>query len=366
MKNPLCSLPCFSVSKKKYSQLYQRSQLPEGLCRHFSLAQIKAATDNFNEDSIIGRGDYGTAYKGTTNDGTIVVLKRWQSESGSYLLREMQNEVRFLCQLRHPHLASLIGICEEGNEAIPVYEYMSGGALSDRLYGQGYAPLLWKQRLQICVGAARGLHYLHTGAKYALFHGHITSRNLLLNEELSCKITDFGLSKLGSFCMSKASKVRRESKIKGIHGYMAPEYAMHGELTEKSDVFSFGVVLFEVLFGRPEYDSSLPEEKRYLFAMAMESIIEGTIYHAIDPQLKGRIAPECLNKYLEIAFSCVHDKGSERPEMGEVEVTLELALELQDRADAEMEAINPCGQYMHDEAPISIDAETIKISSLLI
>ncbi|KAB2004075.1 hypothetical protein ES319_D11G173200v1 [Gossypium barbadense] len=134
---------------------------------------------------------------------------------------------------------------------------------------------------------------------------------------------------------------------------MAPEYAMLGELTEKSDVYSFGIVLFEVLFGRRQYDSTLPKKKQYLFDWAMESLSQGTIYHAIDPYLKGRIAPECLNKYLEIASSCVHFMGNGRPAMGEVEVTLELALELQERADSEMGRIYLSGEFMYEEALFS-------------
>ncbi|KAK9035044.1 hypothetical protein V6N11_077095 [Hibiscus sabdariffa] len=346
MKNPLCSLACFSVSNKKSLQC---SQLPEGLCCHFSLAEIKAATNNFKADSVIGRDSYGNTYKGTTNDGTIVAVKRWQRKNGSYRASEFQNELLFLCQLRNPHLVSLLGISEDGNEMILVYEYTSRGAFSDHLYGEGYAPLHWKQRLQICIGAARGLHYLHTGVKHAVFHCDIKTSNILIDEECSSKLSGFGLSKLGPRSMSKAL-IRKESRITGTYGYMAPEYALHGELTDRSDVYSFGVVLFEVLFGRRVYDAI---QSWNLLEYAQESLREGTIYHAIDPHLKGRIAPQCLDKYLEIAISCVHRIGNERPAMGEVEVTLELALELQGRADAEMQATNPCGECMYEQVLFS-------------
>ncbi|GMI67124.1 FERONIA [Hibiscus trionum] len=356
MKNPLRSLPCFSVSNKKSPPC---SQLPEGLFRHFTLSQIRAATNNFNADAIIGRGGYGTVYKGTTNDGTIVAVKRWEIKNGAYRYGagagagQFQNRLLFLCQLRHPHLVSLIGICEEGNERIQVCEYTSRGALCDHLYGEGYAPLLWKQRLQICIGAARGLHYLHAGAKHAVLHRDIRTSNILLDGECSPKLSGFGLSKLGPRSMSKALIRMDTTRVVGTFGFMAPEYALRGELTEKSDIFSFGVVLFEVLFGRRNYNDTLPPNQVYLLDYAQEPLSEGTIYHAIDPHLKGRIAPECLNKYLEIACSCVHHNGNERPAMGEVEVTLELALELQDSADAEMQAINPCGECMYEEALFS-------------
>ncbi|MBA0590242.1 hypothetical protein Gorai_018956, partial [Gossypium raimondii] len=255
------------------------------------------------------------------DDGTVVAVRRCRSSLRA--VRELQNEVRLLCQLRHPHLVSLIGFCLVENELFAVLEYMSRGSLADFLFGKDYVPLSWKHRLHICIGAARGLHYLHTGAKHAVIHRGIKSSNMLLDEEWCCKLSDFGLSKLGPPSMSKAL-IRKDSSVRGTFGYLAPEYAAHGELTEKSDVYVFGVVLFQ-----------------------------GTIHHAIDPYLKGRIAPECLNKYLEIASSCVHLKGNERPAMGEVEVTLELALELQGRADSEMESIYPSGEFMYEEASFS-------------
>ncbi|XP_052480247.1 receptor-like protein kinase FERONIA [Gossypium raimondii] len=351
MKYPLWSLLTFFVSKKTAPQL-QGSELPEDICRQFSLAEIEAATNNFHPDSIIGIGRYGSLYKGTIDDGTVVAVRRCRSSLRA--VRELQNEVRLLCQLRHPHLVSLIGFCLVENELFAVLEYMSRGSLADFLFGIGkdYVPLSWKHRLHICIGAARGLHYLHTGAKHAVIHRGIKSSNMLLDEEWCCKLSDFGLSKLGPPSMSKAL-IRKDSSVRGTFGYLAPEYAAHGELTEKSDVYVFGVVLFQVLYGRRTLDPTLPDNQINLLIWAKESLREGTIHHAIDPYLKGRIAPECLNKYLEIASSCVHLKGNERPAMGEVEVTLELALELQGRADSEMESIYPSGEFMYEEASFS-------------
>ncbi|KAB2004077.1 hypothetical protein ES319_D11G173500v1 [Gossypium barbadense] len=346
MKNPLGSLLSFLGLKKKSPRL----ELLEGLCCRFSLAQIKAATNNFHPLSYIGEGAFGTVYKGTLHDGTIVAVKR----SKKSYQGEFKNEVRLLCQLRHPHLVSLIGFCVEGSEMVVVFEYMSRGSLADFLFGirKDYVPLSWKHRLHICIGAARGLHYLHTGAKHAVIHRGIKSSNMLLDEEWCCKLSDFGLSKLGPPSMSKAL-IRKDSSVRGTFGYLAPEYVVHGELTEKSDVYVFGVVLFQVLYGRRTLDLALPDNQINLLIWAKESLREGTIHHAIDPYLKGRIAPECLNKYLEIASSCVHLKGNERPAMGEVEVTLELALELQGRADSEMESIYPSGEFMYEEASFS-------------
>ncbi|XWS36839.1 hypothetical protein CRYUN_Cryun20dG0120200 [Craigia yunnanensis] len=312
----------------------------------------------FHRDSIIGKGGFGIVYIGTIGDGTMVVVKRYQSGT-SQGVREFRNEVQLLYQLRHPHLVSLLGFCHEQNEIAHIYEYMSSGSLADYLYLKDYVPLLdeslkiyiqhplgWKEGLQICICVARGLHYLHTGAKRAVIHRDVKSSNILLDDEWSSKLSDFGLSKLGPLSMSKSS-IRIESEVAGTIGYMAPEYIISGELTEKAEVYSFGVVLFEVLSGRSVHDKTSPKG---LLGWVSENIRKGTIYHVIGPHLEGTIALDCFKKYLEIACSCVPYSGNERPAMGEVEVTLELALELQEKADCEMEGINPYGECMYDEA----------------
>ncbi|XVF81748.1 hypothetical protein PTKIN_Ptkin15bG0181100 [Pterospermum kingtungense] len=341
MKNSLHRLFGFFLFLKKKSPYDQRQrpELPEDLYRQFSLEEIKAATNNFHQDSIIGQGGFGIVYRGTIDDGTMVVAVKRVARSSLQGTREFRTEVQLLSQLRHPHLVHLLGFCVEQNEMIIVYEYMSRGSLDAFLFGNiADVPLGWRQRLQICIGVARGLHYLHTGAKYRVIHRDIKISNVLLDDEWSSRISDFGLSIMGPRSMSKPL-IRTTSRIAGTYGYMAPEYAMNGEMTDKSDAFSFGVVLLEVLCGKRTYDLKINGE----FSR------EENIYHVIDPYLKGRIAPDCLKKYLEIACSCVKHNRNERPDMGEVEVTLELALELQEKADSEMEGLNPYGEWMYDE-----------------
>ncbi|XVE78554.1 hypothetical protein DITRI_Ditri13aG0154900 [Diplodiscus trichospermus] len=333
----------FKVLKKKSPQI-RNPDLPEDTCRQFSLTEIKAATNNFHPDSIIGKGRFGIVYKGTTDDGIMVAVKRHQN--GSVLgVEDFQNEVKLLCQLRHPHLVSLIGFCHEQNEMILVYEYLSRRSLFDNLFGKDYVPLYWKQRLKICIGVARGLHYLHIGAKRGVIHLDLKCWNILLDNGRSSKISNFALSKMGPPGMFKPLQ-RMESRI--VRRYMSPEYVRYGELTEKSDVFSFGVVLFEVLCGRTFRNARSPGS--LLIVWAAKFIREGTIYHVIDPYLQGNIAPDCFKKYLEIACSCLHYDRNERPDMGEVEVTLELALELQEKADSEMEGINSYGECMYKDS----------------
>ncbi|XVE49721.1 hypothetical protein DITRI_Ditri01bG0103800 [Diplodiscus trichospermus] len=270
----------------------------------------------------------------------MVAVKRYKLQK----VEVFRNEVKLLCQLRHPHVVSLIGFCHGRNEMIIVVEYMRRGSVSDTLHGKTYVPLCWKQRLKICIGVARGLHYLHAGAKRAVIHRLICSPTILLDDEWSPKLSAFGLSKIGPLSMSK-SLIEIESELGGSIGYVDPELLYHNVLlTDKSDAYSFGVVLFELLCGREVLDGE--DNQKFLIHRVCECMRNGAIYQAIDPFLKGKIAPSSLQKFLEIAFSCIRLRGIQRPALGEVEATLELALELQNRADSEMGCINPQGEVL--------------------
>ncbi|XVF71281.1 hypothetical protein PTKIN_Ptkin12aG0024400 [Pterospermum kingtungense] len=339
----------FSWLFEKHAGVHNNPALPEEIARQFSLAEIKAATNNFQEDLVIGQGSFGHVYKGFFHDGNLVVaVKRLSPDSRQGFL-EFQTELMLLCQLRHQNLVSLIGFCNDKEEMILVYEYMRNGSLRDHLYGSGYDPLPWKQRLEICIGAARGLHYLHTGAKQAIIHRDIKSSNILLDDNWVCKLCDFGLSKLRPRSKSKSLE-KINTAVKGSWGYLDPEYARGNELSEKSDVYSFGVVLFEVLCARKAIDKKLPDIEVNLAFWAGRCIGEGTIYKVIDPYLMGRIAPECFKIFVDIAYSCTSQEGNRRPEMGEVEVMLERALELQEKADSDTVHLAPNGEYMYEEA----------------
>ncbi|KAK6270614.1 hypothetical protein POUND7_007712 [Theobroma cacao] len=363
MGNPSHFLPsCFRAGNRKPeiskgNEKHARiAALPEGIYRQFSLTEIKAATNNFHPKSLIGVGGFGNMFKGIVDDGNVVAVKRFRPDSARYAVSEFQNEVQLLCQLCHQHLVSLIGYCNDKDEKIVVFEFMNNGSLGDHLYGCGYDPLPWKQRLEICIGAASGLHYLHTGAKHAVIHRDVKSSNILLDDKWVSKFSDFGLSKMRpqpSYNMSKALK-KIESRTIGTLGYMAPEYAKRDELSEKCDVYSFGVVLFEVLCARKVFDLSLDKHEVNLVDWVRHFIGEGTIYNIIDPYLKGRIAPECFKIFVDIAYCCVSEEGDRRPEMGEVELMLELALEMQEKADSEMKDVDPHGECMYGEISFSI------------
>ncbi|OMP11303.1 hypothetical protein COLO4_03901 [Corchorus olitorius] len=385
MRNNLlyCSLSLIGVSERTLNKIKlprsraksaNEASLPEGLCRQFSLKEIRASTFNFDSKFVIGRGGSGDVYKGVMDNGTLVVaVKRLKPRTSSRAreklgLEEFRNEVKLLCQLRHQHLIYLIGFCHEKDEKILVYNYMSNGSLYDRLHNSiGYDPLSWKQRLEICIGPARGLHYLRTGAKRAIIHRDIKTNNILMDGQLVPKLSDFGLSEIGPSIVPNAPlklvddhkweyHLIRESieslstTVVGTFGYLDPEYFLTGVLNLKSDVYSFGVVLFEVLCCcRPVVKADVEKDRVHLVEWVIRCIKDGTIYDTIDPFLRGKVSPGSLEKFMEIACHCVHVSGKKRPAMGEVEATLELALEMQIQADSEMEHIHPNGECMYEE-----------------
>ncbi|KAM3713063.1 hypothetical protein ACB094_01G227500 [Castanea mollissima] len=305
------------------------STLPCSLSRYFSLAEIIEATNNFDKVLIIGAGGFGDVYKGYINGSaaTPVAIKRLKSGSQQGA-QEFKTEIAMLSQLRHRHLVSLIGYCEDGNEMILVYDYMAHGTLRDHLYNTKYQPLSWKQRLQICIGAAHGLNYLHTGATYTIIHRDMKSTNILLDEQWLAKVSDFGLSKFGPIMF----KSHVSTVVKGTFGYLDPEYYRYQRLTEKSDVYSYGVVLCEVLCGKPPIIRTDEDEPMGLVAWVLQWYRNGKLDQIVDPSLKGEIEPECLKKFGEIVENCLLDNGTKRPSMNDVVGGLELVLELQESA----------------------------------
>ncbi|KAL3722007.1 hypothetical protein ACJRO7_034367 [Eucalyptus globulus] len=322
-------LPAFRGGSKLTEQTTHGSAVPNfHLGLNIPLAEVHFSTNYFNEKLLIGSGGFGNVYRGTLRDGTKVAVKRSQPGSGQGF-SEFQTELTVLSKIRHRHLVSLIGYCAERLEMILVYEFMEKGSLRDHLYNSDFPFLAWKQRLEICIGAARGLNYLHKGVAGGIIHRDIKSTNILLDENYVAKVADFGLSKLGPL---DQSQTHVSTAVKGTFGYFDPEYFMTQQLTEKSDVYSFGVVLLEVLCARPSIDPLLPREQANLAEWGITCIKNGNIDKIVDPVLAGQINPNSLRKYGEVAEKCLQEEGKERPSMRDVLLDLEFALQLQQTA----------------------------------
>ncbi|KAG6409114.1 hypothetical protein SASPL_132146 [Salvia splendens] len=303
-----------------------RGSLRCDTCRYLSIGEIRTATRNFDESFIIGRGGYGNVYRGLIdNAATTVAIKRLSSNSNQGA-HEFLTEIDMLSKLRHLHLVSLIGYCDDNGEMILVYDYMARGTLRDHICNPDNSPLMWKQRLQICLGAAKGLDYLHTGTKHAIIHRDVKSTNILLDGKWVAKISDFGLSKMGP---ENQSFTHISTNVKGTFGYLDPKYYTTGKLTSKSDVYAFGVVLFEVISGRAAVDTRLEEEQHSLAGWARYCIQEGKLDQLIDQSLMGQISAACLEAFVGIGGRCLHLQPQERPAMGDVVKGLELAMALQ-------------------------------------
>ncbi|XVE63335.1 hypothetical protein DITRI_Ditri07aG0011900 [Diplodiscus trichospermus] len=227
---------------------------------YFSLRQIKAATNNFDSANMIGEGGFGPVYKGVLSDGRVIAVKQLSSKSKQGN-REFVNEIGMISALQHPNLVKLYGCCIEGNQLLLIYEYLENNCLARALFGRDEQRLTldWSTRKKICMGIARGLAYLHEESRLKIVHRDIKATNVLLDKNLNAKISDFGLAKL-----DEEENTHISTRIAGTIGYMAPEYAMRGYLTDKADVYSYGVVLLEIVSGKSNTNYRPKEEFVYL------------------------------------------------------------------------------------------------------
>ncbi|KAF7020002.1 hypothetical protein CFC21_033125 [Triticum aestivum] len=283
-----------------------------------SVQVLRCATKNFAPDNVLGRGGFGVVYKGVLHDGTMIAVKRMESSViSNKALDEFQAEIAILTKVRHRNLVSIMGYGIEGNERLLVYEHMSNGALSKHLFHwkqHELEPLSWKKRLNIALDVARGMEYLHTLAQQCYIHRDLKSANILLGDDFRAKVSDFGLLKSapdGNFSVA--------TRLAGTFGYLAPEYAVTGKITTKADVFSFGVVLMELITGMTAIDERrIDEETRYLaswFGQIRKD--EEKFRAAIDPtlELTDEIF-ESISVLAELAGHCTSREPSQRPDMG--------------------------------------------------
>ncbi|KAK9032117.1 hypothetical protein V6N11_056400 [Hibiscus sabdariffa] len=293
-----------------------------GSAKTFTASEMEKATDNFDDSRILGEGGFGRVYSGVLGDGTKVavkVLKRDDQQGG----REFLAEVEMLSRLHHRNLVKLIGICTEERNRCLVYELIPNGSVESHLHGldKESAPLDWDSRIKIALGAARGLAYLHEDSSPRVIHRDFKSSNILLEHDFTPKVSDFGLARTA---MDEEGR-HISTRVMGTFGYVAPEYAMTGHLLVKSDVYSYGVVLLELLTGRKPVDmTQLPgRENLVAWARPLLATKEG-LETIIDPSLGSDVPFESVAKVAAIASMCVQPEVSHRPFMGEVVQALKL------------------------------------------
>ncbi|XP_073158729.1 cysteine-rich receptor-like protein kinase 2 [Henckelia pumila] len=283
----------------------------------YSYKDLKSATDNFSKENKLGEGAFGEVYKATLKNGNMVAVKKLIISNNS-AKAEFESEVRLISNVHHRNLIRLLGCCNKGSELLLVYEYMANGSLDKFLYGDKRGALSWKHRLDIIIGMARGLAYLHEQYHVCIIHRDIKPSNILLDDEFQAKICDFGLARLYPENQSHVS-----TKFAGTLGYTAPEYAVHGHLSEKVDTYSFGVVILEIISGRRSGDMDLESDTQYLVEEAWKLYGDGMPEKLADETLDSNdYKPEDLKKIVELGLICLQSPPSSRPTMSEVLVML--------------------------------------------
>lgn len=294
----------------------------------FTGKEIKKATNNFYKDRLLGSGGYGEVYKGILKDGTEVAVKcaKLGNTKGT---DQVLNEVRILCQVNHRSLVGLLGCCVELEQPIMVYEYISNGTLLEHLQGLkpgGRGKLTWPRRLQIAHDTAEGLSYLHSSATPPIYHRDVKSSNILLDEKLNAKVSDFGLSRLAHTDMSHISTCAQ-----GTLGYLDPEYYKKYQLTDKSDVYSFGVVLLELLTSQKAIDFNRAEDDVNLAVYVRRMVEEEKLMETVDPVLKEKaseLEQETIKALAFLAVGCLEEQRQNRPSMKEVAEEIEYIISI--------------------------------------
>ncbi|XP_047976857.1 cysteine-rich receptor-like protein kinase 3 [Salvia hispanica] len=284
-------------------------QLPN----RYSYTDLKEATNNFSEENKIGQGAFGAVYKATLRNDTVVAVKKLDMKH-SGAKEDFESEVRLISNVHHRNLVRLLGCCTKGFDLLLVYEFMEKKSLDRFLYGQNRGLLSWKQRVDIIFGTAKGIAFLHEDYHTTIIHRDIKPGNILLNNHFQAKIADFGLARLLPENQTHAS-----TNFAGTLGYTAPEYAIRGHLSEKVDIYSFGIVMLEIISGRRSTDVTPDSTYEYLLKEAWKLYEKDTHQNLVDVALNlNEYQVEEVKKLVEIAMLCVQSAPSSRPTMSRV------------------------------------------------
>ncbi|XP_028787883.1 cysteine-rich receptor-like protein kinase 10 [Neltuma alba] len=315
------SIICLRMRKtrdaiQKEAELDDETEFIESLQLDFET--IRTATDNFSDANKLGQGGFGPVYKGKLHNGEEVAVKRLSKNSGQGDI-EFKNEVKLMAKLQHRNLARLRGFCLEREERLLIYEFLPNKSLDYLLFDPNHrAQLNWEMRHKIIMGVARGLHYLHQDSQLRIIHRDLKASNILLDAELNPKISDFGMARLFAMDQSQSNT----SRIVGTYGYMAPEYAMRGQFSIKSDVFSFGVLILEIICGKKNNSIFHEENILNLLSFVWKNWREGTTSNIVDPVLNNASSNE-IKRCIHIGLLCVQENVADRPTMASVALMLD-------------------------------------------
>ncbi|RZC77786.1 hypothetical protein C5167_002237 [Papaver somniferum] len=292
----------------------------------FSFSELEVITSNFRQDHVLGGGGFGSVYKGFISEdlregiqSLQVAVKVHDGDNSHQGHREWLAEVIYLGQLSHPNLVKLVGYCCEDEHRVLIYEYMPRGSVENNLFSRVLLPLPWSVRMKIALGAAKGLAFLHDAEQPVIYRDFKTS-NILLDMDYNPKLSDFGLAKDGPV----GDKSHVSTRIMGTYGYAAPEYIMTGHLTPRSDVYSYGVVLLELLTGRKSLDKSRPAREQNLTDWALPLLSEKKkLVNIIDPRLGGDYPIKGIHKAAMLAYHCLNRNPKARPLMRDIVDSLE-------------------------------------------
>ncbi|XP_006647582.1 cold-responsive protein kinase 1-like [Oryza brachyantha] len=298
---------CFCGSEEDFKELLSLKNV-----QLFSYREIKVATNNFDHGNMLGRGGFGTVYKGTFQDGTAFAAKvlSVESEQG---IKEFLTEIESITEAKHANLVSLLGCCVQRQKKILIYEYVENNSLDHALQGSaaGVTDLSWSTRSDICMGIAKGLSYLHEEHEPSIVHRDIKASNVLLDRNYSPKIGDFGVAKLFPDNVTHVS-----TRVVGTTGYLAPEYVVHGQLTKKADVYSFGVLVLEIISGRRI--SQTIRSDMFLVRQAWVLHEQRRLLDMVDANMKGGYPEEEALKFIKVALACTQATPCSRPTMQQV------------------------------------------------
>ncbi|RZC72116.1 hypothetical protein C5167_035311 [Papaver somniferum] len=286
--------------------------------RIFTAEELELATNNYDEDQVLGRGGFGTVYKGALFDKRVVAVKKSKLVDQSQI-EQFINEVIILTQINHRNVVKLLGCCLETAVPLLVYEYVSNGTLAEHIHDKnGFSTISWGSRLTIATEIANALSYLHSAASTPIIHRDIKSANILLDEKYTAKVSDFGASRLVPLDQTWV-----DTLVQGTLGYLDPEYFNTSQLTEKSDVYSFGVVVVELLTGEKSICFNRSEEQRNLATFFLSSMKANNLSQLLEDRVLNEGNPEQVNAVAELAKRCLSLKGDDRPTMKQVATSLE-------------------------------------------